>query len=62
VGADVGFSLQQPLRRVAGDVHPRGRRRDAAITAIDTHWIWQDGQRITKEPYGITDGYLTVPD
>jgi glucarate dehydratase len=32
------------------------------ITAIDTHWIWQDGQRITKEPYGITDGYLTVPD
>ncbi|HEV7855082.1 MAG TPA: enolase C-terminal domain-like protein [Mycobacterium sp.] len=33
-----------------------------AITAIDTHWIWQDGQRITKEPYGITDGYLTVPD
>ena len=21
------------------------------ITAIDTHWIWQDGQRITKQPY-----------
>jgi glucarate dehydratase len=21
-----------------------------AITAIDTHWIWQDGQRIIKEP------------
>ena len=33
-----------------------------AITAIDTHWIWQDGQRITKEPYAIVDGYLTVPD
>lgn len=32
------------------------------ITAIDTHWIWQDGQRITKEPYAIVDGYLTVPD
>ncbi|TFV60055.1 glucarate dehydratase [Mycobacterium sp. PS03-16] len=32
------------------------------ITAIDTHWIWQDGQRITKEPYVITDGHLTVPD
>ena len=28
------------------------------ITAIDTHWIWQDGQRITKEPYEIVDGYL----
>jgi glucarate dehydratase len=32
------------------------------ITAIDTHWIWQDGQRITTEPYAIIDGYLTVPD
>lgn len=32
------------------------------ITAIDTHWIWQDGQRITTEPYEIVDGYLTVPD
>ena len=32
------------------------------ITAIDTHWIWQDGQRITKQPYEIVDGYLTVPD
>ena len=31
------------------------------ITAIDTHWIWQDGQRITKQPYEITDGHLTVP-
>ncbi|BBY26219.1 enolase C-terminal domain-like protein [Mycolicibacterium sediminis] len=32
------------------------------VTAIDTHWIWQDGQRITKAPYQITDGYLDVPD
>ena len=31
------------------------------ITAIDTHWIWQDGQRITKTPFAIEDGYLTVP-
>lgn len=31
------------------------------ITAIDTHWIWQDGQRITKAPFAIEDGYLTVP-
>jgi glucarate dehydratase len=31
------------------------------VTAIDTHWIWQDGQRITKEPYPIVDGHLTVP-
>ncbi|MCJ0892248.1 enolase C-terminal domain-like protein [Rhodococcus sp. ARC_M5] len=32
------------------------------ITAIDTHWIWQDGQRVTKEPFTIENGYLTVPD
>jgi glucarate dehydratase len=31
------------------------------ITAIDTHWIWQDGQRLTKEPYKIEGGFLTVP-
>ncbi|UZF56143.1 glucarate dehydratase [Gordonia polyisoprenivorans] len=32
------------------------------ITAIDTHWIWQDGQRLTTEPHAITDGFLTVGD
>ena len=31
-------------------------------TAIDTHWIWQDNQRITKEPFKIEGGLLTVPD
>ena len=31
------------------------------ITAIDTHWIWQDGQRITKEPLKIEDGSIEVP-
>jgi glucarate dehydratase len=32
------------------------------ITAIDTHWIWQDGERLTKEPLRIVGGELTVPD
>lgn len=32
------------------------------ITAIDTHWIWQDGQRITKEPFQIRDGKLKLPE
>src|SRR3954462_7335938 len=32
------------------------------ITAIDTHWIWQDGQRITKDPFRISNSQLTVPD
>jgi glucarate dehydratase len=31
------------------------------ITAIDTHWIWQDGQRLTKEPLKIVNGAIAVP-
>jgi glucarate dehydratase len=33
-----------------------------AITAIDTHWIWQDGQRLTREPFLIREGRISVPD
>jgi len=32
------------------------------ITAIDTHWIWQEGQRVTREPLRIVNGRLAVPD
>jgi glucarate dehydratase len=31
------------------------------VTAIDTHWIWQDGQRLTKEPLQIQGGLVQVP-
>lgn len=31
------------------------------ITAIDTHWIWQEGQRLTKESLKIVGGMVTVP-
>jgi glucarate dehydratase len=31
------------------------------VTAIDTHWIWQDGQHLTKEPLQIREGYVDVP-
>ena len=31
------------------------------ITAIDTHWIWQDGQRLTKAPLQIVGGCVQVP-
>jgi glucarate dehydratase len=31
------------------------------VTAIDTHWIWQDGQRLTKEPLLIRRGLLELP-
>jgi glucarate dehydratase len=32
------------------------------ITAIDTHWIWQDGQRLTAAPFPIVGGKIAVPD
>ncbi len=33
------------------------------ITALDTHWIWQEGnQRLTKEPLQIHGGFIMVPE
>jgi glucarate dehydratase len=31
------------------------------VTAIDTHWIWQDGQRLTRDPLKIEGGLVKVP-
>jgi glucarate dehydratase len=31
------------------------------VTAIDTHWIWQDGQRLTTAPLQIKGGLVDVP-
>jgi glucarate dehydratase len=31
------------------------------VTAIDTHWIWQDGQRLTQAPLTIAAGQIRVP-
>jgi glucarate dehydratase len=31
------------------------------VTAIDTHWIWQDGQFLTKDPLQIKNGLVDVP-
>lgn len=31
------------------------------ITAIDTHWIWQDGQYLTRNPLRIEGGLVQVP-
>lgn len=30
-------------------------------TALDTHWIWQDGQNLLNDTPVIRDGYLEVP-
>ena len=31
------------------------------VTAIDTHWIWQEGQELTKDSLKIIDGHVQVP-
>jgi glucarate dehydratase len=38
-----------------------GAAAPGRVTAIDTHWIWQDGQRLTKEPLQIQGGLVQVP-
>lgn len=38
-----------------------GAAAPGKVTAIDTHWIWQDGQRLTREPLQIREGYVQVP-
>jgi glucarate dehydratase len=38
-----------------------GAAAPGKVTAIDTHWIWQDGQRLTKEPLVIAGGHVQVP-
>lgn len=38
-----------------------GAAAPGKVTALDTHWIWQDGQRLTREPLVIEDGHVAVP-
>ena len=39
-----------------------GAAAPGRVTAIDTHWIWQDGQRLTREPLKIEGGYVQLPE
>jgi glucarate dehydratase len=39
-----------------------GAAAPGKVTAIDTHWIWQDGQALTREPLRIRGGTIAVPD
>ncbi|MEV5961986.1 enolase C-terminal domain-like protein [Kribbella sp. NPDC051952] len=38
-----------------------GAAAPGEITALDTHWIWQDGQALTKDPLQIVGGEIAVP-
>jgi glucarate dehydratase len=31
------------------------------ITAMDTHWIWQEGRGLCKDPLTIEGGYIAIP-
>jgi glucarate dehydratase len=39
-----------------------GAAAPGEITALDTHWIWQDGQRLTVEPHKIFYGHVAVQE
>jgi glucarate dehydratase len=40
-----------------------GAAAPGQYTALDTHWIWQDGiERLTKQPFTIENGEVKVPD
>jgi glucarate dehydratase len=38
-----------------------GAAAPGPITALDTHWIWQDGQGLTMTPLEIRQGAVQVP-
>ncbi len=50
------FDVSLAMMTHVGAAAPNG------ITALDTHWIWQAGQRLTKDPLSIRDGCIEVPD
>ena len=69
--ADPHFWTMQGSVRVAQTCHfdvslamftHVGAAAPGKVTAIDTHWIWQDGQALTKEPLQIRGGKIAVPD
>ncbi|MBR1164389.1 glucarate dehydratase [Bradyrhizobium elkanii] len=39
-----------------------GAAAPGKVTAIDTHWIWQDGQALTRQPLRIKGGKIAIPD
>ena len=38
-----------------------GAAAPGRVTAIDTHWIWQDGQHLTRNPLQIRNGHVELP-
>jgi len=38
-----------------------GAAAPGQVTAMDTHWIWQEGQRLARDPLQIKQGKVRVP-
>jgi len=56
--ADPHFWTMQGSVRVAQMCHEWGLTWGSHS---NNHWIWQDGQRLTKAPLQIVDGHIQVP-
>jgi glucarate dehydratase len=39
-----------------------GAAAPGRVTALDTHWIWQEGEALTKAPPRIQDGHVALSD
>ena len=39
-----------------------GAAAPGRVTAIETHWIWQAGERLTKQPFQIKNGFIDLPE
>lgn len=39
-----------------------GAAAPGRVTALDTHWIWQDGQALSRNPLQIENGEIKLPD
>jgi glucarate dehydratase len=39
-----------------------GAAAPGRVTALDTHWIWQEGEALTKAPPRIEDGHVALSD
>lgn len=39
-----------------------GAAAPGRVTAIDTHWIWQNGERLAQQPFQINNCFIDLPE
>ena len=39
-----------------------GAAAPGRVTAIDTHWIWQNGERLAQQPFQIKNCFIDLPE